>query len=50
MKNENIYYNVCKFDKLAISFGISPDNLLEYNHLFISKNRKYLNKIKNHEN
>ena len=39
MKNENIYYNTCKFDKLPISFGISPDNLLCDKSLFISKNR-----------
>ena len=39
MKNENIYYNRSKFDKLPISFGISPDNSLESNLLFISKNR-----------
>ena len=39
MKNRNIYYNVCKFNKLPISFGISPDNLLNDKDLFISKNK-----------
>ena len=39
MKNENIYYKSSKFDKLPISFGISPDNSLEDKCLFISKNR-----------
>ena len=39
MKNRNISYNPCKFNKLPISFGISPDNLLHAKSLFISKNK-----------
>ena len=39
MKNRNIYYKYCKFDKLPISFGISPDNVLSDKCLFISKNK-----------
>ena len=38
MKNRNIFYKNFKFDKLPISFGISPDNLLFDKYLFISKN------------
>ena len=40
-----IYYKYSKFDKFAISFGISPDNLLECKYLVILKNRNIL-KIK----
>ena len=38
MKNENMYYNSSKFDKLPISFGISPDNSLEYKYLLKNRN------------
>ena len=41
-----IYYKVRNFDKLAISFGISPDNLLEYKFLFIFENRNIFEKLK----
>ena len=41
MKNENEKknYNLSKFNKLPISFGISPDNPLYDKSLFISKNK-----------
>ena len=39
MKNRNVNYKFSKFNKLPISFGISPDNLLCDKCLFISKNK-----------